>query len=135
MIADRLFDHAFFLVSVGQNLINLGGADWTRVIAHVGDTGIDHRLRRDRIIAQHVDQIVAKQHGIEIFSGSGLGKVQTQLFEELVEKKLKQPTFITEFPTEVSPLSRPNDKNPFVACADMGEGKNNKQEHATSINA
>ncbi|HYF97451.1 MAG TPA: lysine--tRNA ligase, partial [Coxiellaceae bacterium] len=58
---------------------------------------------------------LAAQHKIAILPGSGLGKVQTLLFEELVEKKLKQPTFITEFPTEVSPLSRPNDANPFVA--------------------
>lgn len=65
----------------------------------------------------HFEQacVIAKQHKIEIFPGSGLGKVQTLLFEELVEKKLKQPTFITEFPVEVSPLARPNDKNPFVA--------------------
>ena len=58
---------------------------------------------------------IAAQHKISILPGSGLGKVQTLLFEELVEKKLKQPTFITQFPTEVSPLSRPNDQDPFVA--------------------
>lgn len=39
----------------------------------------------------------------------GLGYYQTLLFEELVEKKLIAPTFITEFPTEVSPLARKND--------------------------
>ena len=32
-------------------------------------------------------------------------------------------------------LQFPNDKNPFVVCADMGEDKNNKQEHAISMNA
>src|SRR3989338_1147659 len=41
----------------------------------------------------------------------GLGYYQTLLFEELVEKKLIAPTFITEFPTEVSPLARKNDQN------------------------
>ncbi len=58
---------------------------------------------------------IAKHHKIEIIPGSGLGKIQTQLFEELVEKQLKQPSFITQFPAEVSPLARPNDQNPFVA--------------------
>ncbi len=59
--------------------------------------------------------LLAQKHKIDIISGSGLGKIQTQLFEELVEKQLKQPTFITHFPAEVSPLARPNDQNPFVA--------------------
>lgn len=40
------------------------------------------------------------------------GKLLVLAFEELVEGKLIQPTFITEYPTEVSPLSRRNDENP-----------------------
>jgi lysyl-tRNA synthetase class 2 len=40
------------------------------------------------------------------------GKLLVLAFEELVEAKLIQPTFITEYPTEVSPLSRRNDQNP-----------------------
>ena len=40
------------------------------------------------------------------------GKLLVSCFEELVEAKLIQPTFITEYPTEVSPLSRRNDENP-----------------------
>ena len=37
-----------------------------------------------------------------------------ELFEERVEARLEQPTFITQYPTEVSPLSRKNDQNPEV---------------------
>lgn len=44
-----------------------------------------------------------------------LGKIHYALFEKIVERKLKQPTFITEFPIEVSPLARKNDRNPLVA--------------------
>ena len=44
----------------------------------------------------------------------GLGRMQLALFEETAESKLEQPTFITEYPTEVSPLSRCNDKNPEI---------------------
>ncbi|MES2997846.1 MAG: lysine--tRNA ligase [Pseudomonadota bacterium] len=47
-------------------------------------------------------------------SGS-IGKLQFALFEETVEQKLKEPTFITEYPIDVSPLARRNDKNPKIA--------------------
>lgn len=57
---------------------------------------------------------IAKKLDITIHEHSGLGKIQYDIFEKVVEKKLKQPTFITEFPTEVSPLARKNDNNPFV---------------------
>ena len=41
-------------------------------------------------------------------------EIQTEIFEETVESKLMSPTFITEYPTEVSPLARRNDDNPQV---------------------
>jgi len=44
--------------------------------------------------------------------GLSWGRLIVHCFEELVEAKLIQPTFITEYPTEVSPLSRRNDENP-----------------------
>jgi len=44
----------------------------------------------------------------------GLGAILTEIFELKVESKLIQPTFITQYPTEVSPLARKNDKDPNV---------------------
>ncbi len=44
----------------------------------------------------------------------GLGKVQIEIFEKTVEHRLDNPTFITQYPTEVSPLARRSDSNPFV---------------------
>lgn len=41
----------------------------------------------------------------------GVGKLQMILFEETIEHQLIEPTFITEYPTEVSPLARCNEKN------------------------
>jgi lysyl-tRNA synthetase class 2 len=43
-----------------------------------------------------------------------LGKVQLEIFENTVEHLLEQPTFITAYPTEVSPLARRNDIDPTV---------------------
>lgn len=56
----------------------------------------------------------AEKLGINVKESWGLGKVQTEIFEEVAEHKLDQPTFITEYPAEVSPLARRNDANPFV---------------------
>jgi len=57
---------------------------------------------------------LAKSLGIKIKDSYGLGKVQIEIFEKTVEHRLMDPTFITEYPTEVSPLARRNDKNHFV---------------------
>lgn len=46
---------------------------------------------------------------------TSLGHIIVRLFEEIVEAKLIQPTFIIEFPIEASPLSRRNDKDPSIA--------------------
>ena len=44
----------------------------------------------------------------------GPGKYICEIFEEVAEHLLDQPTFITEYPWEVSPLARRNDANPFI---------------------
>ena len=57
---------------------------------------------------------IAERLGIAVKDGWGLGKVQIEIFEKTVEHRLKDPTFITDYPTEVSPLARRKDDNPFV---------------------
>lgn len=57
---------------------------------------------------------IAKGLGIELKDSWGLGKVQVEIFEKTVEHRLDQPTFITAYPTEVSPLARRSDADPFV---------------------
>ena len=57
---------------------------------------------------------VADDLGVVVKDIYGLGKIQIEIFEKTVEEKLIEPTFITAYPTEVSPLARRNDDNPFV---------------------
>lgn len=57
---------------------------------------------------------IAVTLGIKLSDSWGLGRVQIEIFEETVEHLLSQPTFITQYPTEVSPLARRNDDNPLV---------------------
>lgn len=56
----------------------------------------------------------ARSKGISVTKTGQIGKVLTKLFDVLVEPKLIQPTFITRYPVEVSPLSRKNDHDPSL---------------------
>ena len=73
--------------------------------AGISQDDLDH-MDSARRLAQSLD--IATQ------STWGLGKTQIEIFEKTVEQRLREPTFITAFPTEVSPLARRNDDNPFV---------------------
>jgi lysyl-tRNA synthetase class 2 len=57
---------------------------------------------------------LARDKGIELEPQAGSGKAKTELFELLVEEKLINPTFVTAYPTEVSPLARRNEQDPQV---------------------
>ena len=56
----------------------------------------------------------AAEMNIPLENGWGPGKILTEVFEARVEDRLIQPTFITQYPTEVSPLSRRRDDDPTV---------------------
>ena len=57
---------------------------------------------------------IAQRLNIHVKETWGLGKIQIEIFDATVEHRLEQPTFITQYPTEVSPLARRNDADPFV---------------------
>ncbi|MCR4345857.1 MAG: lysine--tRNA ligase [Sulfuricaulis sp.] len=57
---------------------------------------------------------IAARLEIPVKPGYGAGKLQLEIFEKTVEAKLKDPTFITSYPTEVSPLARRNDTDPTI---------------------
>jgi lysyl-tRNA synthetase class 2 len=55
---------------------------------------------------------IAKRHGVEVDEVWGPGKIVVELFEKLVEETIVEPTFVCDFPREVSPLARPHRSNP-----------------------
>lgn len=57
---------------------------------------------------------LARPLGIEVQPHWGLGKLQMEIFEKTTEHRLRQPTFVIEYPREVSPLARPKDSDPSV---------------------
>jgi len=77
-------------------------------ILEYGD--IDAKSLDDRDLAY----AYAQEIGLDLPSDVGYGKLITEIFEEVAETKLIQPTFITAYPTEVSPLSRKSDKDPEI---------------------
>ncbi len=68
-------------------------------------------------IIENKDKILEKlkSDGFEANEKLDLGHLQAELFDNYVEDKLINPTFITEFPISISPLSRRSDQNPEIA--------------------
>jgi lysyl-tRNA synthetase class 2 len=69
--------------------------------------GVDTEVMSDDALRQRVAAL-----GVEGVAGLGRGKLIDELFGELVEPHLLQPTFITDYPREMSPLAKPKRGNP-----------------------
>ena len=95
--ADYDFAQPFARMTVVESILRLNPEISAEDLADVANS---------RALAQRLD--------IPFKESWGLGKLQVEIFEKTVEARLQQPTFITEYPTEVSPLARRNDDNPFV---------------------
>ena len=67
------------------------------------------RIRDRDYLAEWCDRL-----GAPVQDNYGPGKLQTEIFDETCEARLREPTFITQYPAEVSPLARKNDADPFV---------------------
>jgi lysyl-tRNA synthetase class 2 len=63
----------------------------------------------------HVAAKFAEAKEIPLATRDSLSKILTKIFDQLVEPKLIQPTFVTGYPIEISPLSRRNDEQPEIA--------------------
>ncbi len=90
--------------------ISLSG-DWkslsmTDSIKEIGGLEVGFGMETEKLAS------IAKGLGIEISDDFGKGKIIAEIFEVLVEPKLVDPTFITDFPTEISPLAKRNPKDP-----------------------
>ncbi|MEM1437595.1 MAG: lysine--tRNA ligase [Pseudomonadota bacterium] len=71
-------------------------------------------LDRDRLRDIAHLREVTESLQIPVKESYGAGKLQIEIFEKVVEPKLREPTFMLRYPAEVSPLSRANDDDPFV---------------------
>ncbi|MEL3974714.1 lysine--tRNA ligase [Rossellomorea oryzaecorticis] len=97
-------------VQYGDYEVNLE-PEWTRL--HMVDavkehTGVDFWKE----MSDEEARALAKEHGIEIKDNMQYGHVVNEFFEQKVEDKLIQPTFIYGHPVEISPLAKKNDDDP-----------------------
>jgi len=103
----------------------------TRVVRYQGrDYDLGQPFRRvtvAELVAEHNPELdparlrdvpylraYCEQRGIPFHPTDGAGKLQIEIFEKSAEHTLSDPTFVHAYPTEVSPLSRANDADPFV---------------------
>ena len=105
---------------MGKSKVNYQGEDYdfskpfTRM--SVEDAIAKYNPDIDRKKIRDLDYLtgVANKIDIKIEKSHGSGKLQIEIFEKTCEDHLREPTFITAYPTEVSPLSRKNNDDPFV---------------------
>ncbi len=101
--------HGTTEVKVGEHTINFK-RPWKRftmyeAIAHY--TGVDITDMDEEAIA-----VVARDHGIHVDKSMGRGKLIDEIFGEKCEAHLIQPTFITDYPVEMSPLAKKHRSKP-----------------------
>ena len=95
--------HGATEVKVGENIINFQ-RPWKRYTMYEAIesfTGIDISEMNEEIMSE-----TAKELGVKVDKGMGRGKLIDEIFGEKCEGELIQPTFITDYPVEMSPLAK-----------------------------
>ena len=108
-----LFDHLNLptLLPYGEIEVNFDNFTELALIESLTSVGgVPAEITSDK------EQILAylKSKNINVKPNLNLGQLQGELFDEFVEKKLIDPTFITDYPVEISPLARRHDENPEI---------------------
>jgi len=99
---------------------------WEDAIVEIA--GVD----RDKVRDKEALIKFLKSHNIEVDVSLPLGKIQEEIFDEFIEKELINPTFLTHYPVDISPLARRNDQDPeitdrfefFIAGKEIANGFN-----------
>lgn len=89
-------------------------------------------ISKENLVSRESAEKLATEKGIKVESSWGKGKIIQELFDLLVEDKLVNPTFITDYPKEISPLAKSKEDNSsltdrfelFVAGMELSNGFN-----------
>jgi len=99
---------------------------WEDAIVEIAGLPREHLRDKDKIIE------FLKSHKIEVDKDLSIGKLQEEIFDNFIEKELINPTFLTHYPVDISPLARRNDEDPeitdrfefFIAGKEVANGFN-----------
>ena len=118
-ITEELFDYLFKHLKLERKLpygemeidfsTPFAKVPYIESITTIGGVPADVATNKEKAIAY------LKENGVEVDGNLTLGYVQAELFDEFVEAKLINPTYITDFPVDISPLARRSDDNPDLA--------------------
>ena len=110
---EYLFEHLNLPTVLPYGEIEIDFSDFTEIglvksLTDIG--GVPEEVCND------INSIYAylKEQNVQVKPNLNLGQLQGELFDEYVEAKLINPTFITDYPVEISPLARRSDENPQV---------------------
>ncbi len=108
-----LFDHLDLPTVLPYGDIEVDFSQFTEIpliqsLSDIGGVPADVATNKEKIIAY------LQERNIEVNTAMNLGQLQGELFDEFVEAKLINPTFITQYPVEISPLARRNDEQPHL---------------------
>jgi lysyl-tRNA synthetase class 2 len=108
-----LFDHLDLPTVLPYGELKIDFAEFKEIplitsLSEIGGVPADITQDRDKIIT------FMKEKNLNVNEAMNLGQLQGELFDEYVEDKLINPTFITEYPVEISPLARRNDEQPHL---------------------
>jgi len=110
---EYLFDHLSLPVILPYGDIEINFDNFTEVpliesLTTIGGVPAEVVNNKEKILEY------LKSKNLTVKPGMNLGQLQGELFDEFVEEKLIDPTFITEYPVEISPLARRSDENPAI---------------------
>ena len=118
-ISEELFDYLFEklalerILTYGDMRINFSTpfakVPYIESLTSIGGVPADIVNDKEKILAY------LQKHNVKVDPNLSLGYLQAELFDEFVEGKLINPTFITDFPIDISPLARRSDSNPEIA--------------------
>jgi lysyl-tRNA synthetase class 2 len=118
-LTEQLFAHiaqavcGSTVITYQEQEIDLTPGKWTRMgfaesLEKIGGHSADLYTNYDKLAAY------IKERGEKVVAGEKLAKLQAKLFDLDVEPRLIQPHFIYHYPTDISPLSRKNEKDPTI---------------------
>ena len=112
--------HGMSEALMGQTTIRYQGEEYdfvkkfTRMTVEDAIVKFNPDIEKTKIRDRDYLKDFSEKLDIRIEKSYGSGKLQIEIFEKTCEDNLREPTFVTAYPTEVSPLSRKNDDDPFV---------------------